>query len=346
MRFLERVLSGSNISDRLGGDLTQIQHLKEVSRQILEMQVVSQPVFSKKIEVDGVPTQGASLPRKLGILKDCNVNIRTGLIRLKSGFILDGVFPHWQQLLYQGGFVHEYRNLREPKNYLSGTFLVVPTAKYFYHFIIEDLPNISWALEFYPQCKVLLSAKSPAWQLNVLEDLNINYELTSIQSSIIERLVFVTAPRVLTSPDIERIQGLRVTSHSNLNDLRIYVARGQKDRGDSNLEKELIKFLSSNNYKVVYPDEISFSEQRMIFERSTRIISFHGGALTNLVWCRPKTKVLEIFNHPFRTYDYAKVCAETQLDYFPLNFDDLEWEQNLSEKLASLIPEEFLSNHE
>jgi hypothetical protein len=346
IRFLERVLSGSNISDRLGGDLSQIQHLGEVRAQIIEIQVVSDPFFSKKFEIDGVPTQGASLQRKVGLLKDCNVHVRTGLIRLKSGFILDGAFPHWQQLLYQGGYVHEYRTLRNSKKYLPGTYLAIPTAKYFYHFIIEDLPNISWALEFYPECKVLLSVKSPTWQLNVLEDLNIKYELTSVQSSTIERLVFVTAPRMLTSPDIERIQGFRIAPHSTNEDLRIYVARGQKDRGNSKLETELIKFLQSKGYKVIYPDDIAFSEQRMFFETSSRIISFHGGALTNLVWCRPQTRVLEIFNHSFRTYDYAKICAETQLNYFHLNFNNFEWGPDLAAKLVELIPEEFLTNHE
>jgi hypothetical protein len=344
IRLLERALSGSNISDRLGGDLSQIQHLDEVAKQIQELQTVSSPVLSNRIEIDGFPTYQASLQRKMGIIKDCAVNINSGLIRLNSGFILDGALPHWQQLMYQGGFVHEYRSLRKPKSHLSGTYLIVPSAKYFYHFVIEDLPNISWALENYPECKVLLSTKSSAWQFEILENLSIPFDVSPLESCVIEKVVFVTAPRVLTSPDITRIQGFRKNSNSKINNLKIFVARGVKDRGDLKLENQLIDFLSSKGYLVIYTDEISFAEQRDFFERASRVISFHGGALTNLVWCQPQTKVLEIFNHAFRTYDYAKLCAEAQLDYYSLNLFNFDSGSHVSAQLANLVPKAFLVN--
>lgn len=344
IRFMERVLTGSNISDRLGGDLTQIQHLDEVAKQIQEINTVSPPVFSNKIEIDGVATFQASVQRKMGLLKDCAVNIKSGLIRLNSGFILDAALPHWQQLMYQGGYVHEYRSLRNPKRYLKGTYLVVPSAKYFYHFIVEDLPNVSWALAHYPECKVLLWEKCPKWQIEILQNLDISFELTELESTVIERVVFVTAPRTLTSPDVSRIQGFRKKSVSKINDLKIYVARGMKDRGDLKLENELIDFLSNIGYLVIYPDQISFAAQRDFFERASKVISFHGGALTNLVWCQPQTKVLEIFNHAFRTYDYAKLCAESQLEYLSLNLYNLDSELGFSAQFPNLIPEAFQVN--
>ncbi len=345
IRLLERILSGSNISDRLGGDLSQIQHLEEVSNQLIEIKIVSKPEFSKPIEIDGISTYQASVARKIGILRDCSVDINSGLIRLQSGFVLDGALPHWQQLLYQGGYTHEYRGLRNTKQLITGTYLVVPNAKYFYHFVLEDLPNLSWALEHYPECRVLLHSNSPKWQTDVLNDLQIAYTLTSLRSAKVENLVFATSPRALISSDLNRIKALRKNSPTQSNNSSIYIARGDKDRGDSQLESELIEYFASMGFTILVPDKTSFSEQRKLFERAERVVSLHGGALTNIVWCHPRTKVLEIFNHPFRTYDYAKICAQSELEYFSLNLDSSRTRDEFKSGISEAIPEGFTPNH-
>ena len=345
IRLLERILSGSNISDRLGGDLSQIQHLEDVSNQLIEIKIVSKPEFSKPIEIDGISTYQASVARKIGILRDCSVDINSGLIRLQSGFVLDGALPHWQQLLYQGGYAHEYRGLRNTKQLITGTYLVVPNAKYFYHFVLEDLPNLSWALEHYPECKVLLHSNSPKWQIDVMDDLQVAYTLTTLRSAKVENLVFTTSPRALISSDVNRIKALRRNSRVQSNDNNIYIARGDKDRGDSHLESELIEYFASIGFIVLVPDKAPFSEQRKLFESAERVVSLHGGALTNIVWCSPGTKVLEIFNHPFRTYDYAKICAQSELEYFSLNLDSSRSRDEFKLGISEAIPEGFIANH-
>lgn len=341
IRFLERALSGSNISDRLGGDLTQIQHLDEVKKQISEIKVVSPPIFTQETEINGILTYQASLQRKVGVLKDCAVHTHSGLIRLDSGFIIDAVLPHWQQLIYQGGLVHEYKALSRTRKYLRGTFVVIPGAKYFYHFLIEDLPNISWALEHYPECKVILSSESPDWQREILSELKIDFEITSTKALIIEKLVFVTSPRALTSPDISRIKNLRKKSTPSTGNLNLYITRGDKDRGNLQIEEGLIKFFSDKGYKIVNPDEITFSQQVKYFEEASKVVSFHGGALANLVWCRPGTLVLEIFNHAFRTYDYKKLCAEAELVYSSINLVNINLQAPSNGDLLTQIPENF-----
>lgn len=346
MRLMERILAGANVSDRLGGDLSQIAHLEEVSNQIQETKVVSKSEFSHPIEVDGIPTIQASLPRKIGILNDCSVDLISGLIRLDSGFILDGVLPHWQQLLYQGGLTHEYRKTRNPKRYFSGTYLVVPTAKYFYHFIVESLPNISFALENYPGCKVLINSRSPKWQFEILEQLGIDFTVTVASAAKAQKLVFVTAPRLLTSNDLLRIKSLGKSFPTATLGLKLYIARGDKDRSNSKLESELKSLLLGKGFQIIYPDDLSFSEQKNLFENAKSIVSFHGGALTNIVWCGPGTKILEIFNHAFRTYDYAKICAESDLKYFSVNLHAATDFESLEDRKIQIIPDEFLADYE
>jgi len=343
LRLVERVLSGANVSDRLGGDLSQIRHLPEVSNQVLEYRVISKAEFALPIATDQYSTPEASTPRKMGILEDCLVDFRSGLIRLDAGFILDGALPHWQRLLYQGGLAHEYKKLGKSTHKMPGTLLVVPPAKYFYHFMLEDLASIAWVLKEYPTCRVVLHQDAPNWQRSVLDDLQINYVLTTKSHARIENLVFVTSPRLLTQSEVNIIKCLNPIIPSDTKKRSIFLARGEKDRGDLVLENSLIKYFSQHGYEVINPDQISFNEQRHLFVNSDRIIALHGGALTNLLWCKSGTRVLEIFNHPFRTYDYAKICAQANLKYFPLNIVAHSTGTNFPLRLDELIPQEFIN---
>ena len=343
LRLVERVLSGANVSDRLGGDLSQIRHLPEVSNQVLEYRVISNAEFALPIATDQYSAPEASTPRKMGVLEDCLVDFRSGLIRLDAGFILDGALPHWQRLLYQGGLAHEYKKLGKSTHKMPGTILVTPPAKYFYHFMLEDLASIAWVLKEYPTCQVVLHQDAPNWQRSVLDDLQINYVLTKKSHARIENLVFVTSPRLLTQSEVHIIKSLSPIILGDTKNRSIFLARGEKDRGDLVLETSLIKYLSQHGYEVINPDQISFKEQRHLFVNSDRIVALHGGALTNLLWCRSGTRVLEIFNHPFRTYDYAKICAQAGLKYFPLNIVAHSTDTIFSLQLDELIPQEFIN---
>jgi capsular polysaccharide biosynthesis protein len=339
-------LAGANISDRLGGDLSQIRHLEDVSEQIAELITCNISEFSKPPQIQEISDVQASRPRRIGRLKTCAVDVRSGLIVLESGFVVDGALPHWQQLLYQGGFAHEYYRARQTKKTISGTYIAIPAAKYFYHFVIEDLANIAWAIERYSACKVLIHDSSPKWQLDILDSLKIPYLITNLESARVENLIFVTSPRLLIRSDILKIQSLNKMSRDQNHNLSLYITRGDKDRGDSSLERMLVEYFSSRNFKIVSPDDISFSEQREIFSKANKVVSMHGGALTNTVWCKEGTKVLEIFNHPFRTYDYAKLSAEAGLDYNSINLDSSLPAKFTSEELISLLPQAFLENDE
>ena len=78
------------------------------------------------------------------------------------------------------------------------------------------------------------------------------------------------------------------------------------DRSDSKFSHcqiinklELKKYLIKKKFKIVKLSNLSFSKQIFIFWNANFIIGAHGAGLTNLVFCRPKTKVIEFkpFGH-------------------------------------------------
>jgi capsular polysaccharide biosynthesis protein len=77
---------------------------------------------------------------------------------------------------------------------------------------------------------------------------------------------------------------------------RIYLSR--KKVGTRNIvnEAELINALKIYQFEVVECEERSVADQAQLFSEASIIISSHGSALTNLVFCNPGAVVIDIFN--------------------------------------------------
>lgn len=65
----------------------------------------------------------------------------------------------------------------------------------------------------------------------------------------------------------------------------------------------MFQILLSKGLKKVILEDLSFADQVQIFASADVIVSPHGAGLSNLVFCRPDTKVLEFFSP-----NYVNVC--------------------------------------
>ncbi len=80
-------------------------------------------------------------------------------------------------------------------------------------------------------------------------------------------------------------------------------------------DKELKNYLIKKNFKIVKLSKLGFAKQIFMFWNAKCIIGAHGAAFSNLIFCRPKTKVIEIkpFNHPGR--NYQRISEINRLNY-------------------------------
>jgi hypothetical protein len=76
---------------------------------------------------------------------------------------------------------------------------------------------------------------------------------------------------------------------------RLYITRGPKARRQPLNEAGVASFFEAAGFKVVDLSDLSVAEQRGLFRRAEIVVASHGAALANLVFCRPGTRVLEIF---------------------------------------------------
>jgi len=76
----------------------------------------------------------------------------------------------------------------------------------------------------------------------------------------------------------------------------IYISRSKAGSRVIVNESELLKTLSKHGFEIVYCEDLTIEEQVHLFSSSSFIVCSHGSALANLVFCNPKTIVIDIFN--------------------------------------------------
>ena len=75
---------------------------------------------------------------------------------------------------------------------------------------------------------------------------------------------------------------------------RIYISRRQAKRRKIVNESELREVLRSRGFQTVYLEQLPLVEQIRLFAGAEAIVAAHGAGLTNLLFARPETAVLEI----------------------------------------------------
>ena len=95
------------------------------------------------------------------------------------------------------------------------------------------------------------------------------------------------------------------------------------DRSSSNFnhcqifnQKTVNKWLKKNDLSVYKPEKLPFKKQIYLFKKASVILGAHGAAFTNIIFCKPGTKIIEIIpaNHPNRKCE--RVSKILKLKYF------------------------------
>jgi capsular polysaccharide biosynthesis protein len=163
--------------------------------------------------------------------------------------------------------------------------------------------------------------------------MNINFEISILKAIRFENYLAVTAPRGISEKAVELIRS-QVDLVRGGEKKRLFRARGASlDRADAALEAAVMERLDDLGFELVNPSTMSVSEQVKLFSSAEIVVGMHGGALANIVWANPGTHVIELFNHPYRTQDFARLAAACKHRYSCIEASD-----ELTDKaVASLI---------
>jgi hypothetical protein len=324
IRLLERLLIGVNISDRLGGDLTQFKSSSEFYSQVIESRLVSEASILETIRIQSlgceqyVELDGINKARRILKLASAKVDSFTGLVTTEAGLVIDSILPQWQKLIYMGGMLDAYGTSRKKLKEISGQWAVLPYSEYFFHTLTEEIASLLAIRNEFPEVRVITHVDTPQWALDLLHELNFEYQRVNHRAILVDELLCATSVGSFSARELALFSSAVEHLESQLGN-KIFLSRSKLSRNDEELEQEILKVLLPEGFVIVIPDELPIHEQIKVIRAASVIVSFHGGALSHLVWCNKGTKVLEIFNHPYRSYDFARIAFEGQLNYSSLD---------------------------
>ncbi|MFP4007427.1 MAG: glycosyltransferase family 61 protein [Spirulinaceae cyanobacterium] len=114
-------------------------------------------------------------------------------------------------------------------------------------------------------------------------------------------------------------QGFLKEAQNNVQPLeRLYLSRKTARYRKVLNEDKVWEILKNLGFKTVELEGLSIEGQAAIFNQAKIIIAPHGAGLTNLVFCAPGTKVIEIYSPNYVNVCYYSLCQELGLDYYYL----------------------------
>jgi capsular polysaccharide biosynthesis protein len=97
---------------------------------------------------------------------------------------------------------------------------------------------------------------------------------------------------------------------------RLYISRGLATYRRVLNEVDVVQMLGRHGFEVIKLEGLSMREQAEIMASCEAVVAPHGGGLSNLVFCGPGTKVIEIFSPELVAGYFWKLCNQLNLDYY------------------------------
>ena len=193
------------------------------------------------------------------------------------------------------------------------------------HWLFDIVPKIKILSEAYNLKKVdyFYFSKLNTYQRDTFKILKLNPNKI-INSKInkhcfVENLIFCTHPNYIKGTfssaqnnlpkwiiDFLRKIFLKNTSKKFGKYEKIYIDRSDSKYNHCKIinDEEIKKYLKKKGFKIVKLSKFSLRKQISIFKNCTYVIGPHGAGMANLIFCKSKTKVIEIkyLGHPNRVY--------------------------------------------
>lgn len=100
---------------------------------------------------------------------------------------------------------------------------------------------------------------------------------------------------------------------------RFFISRGDNINARKILnEDDVFKIFEAKGFKRYELTNLSIEEQIILFHNAEMIAGEHGAGLTNVLFCKPNTRIIEIF-HTFVPMDFWYASSFGNLNYTPIN---------------------------
>ena len=189
----------------------------------------------------------------------------------------------------------------------------------YYHFLTEELPNIIKLKNHDPYIPLMINYNNK-YIKDILSICNFNENsfikrddshLFKVKEFYFTNMSISGKPArddlLLVQKHLETILGLDFTQNQSLTPIGIYIKRNEHERRVLNND-EIINHLKKNysNIEWIIFESLSMLETIKLFNVASFVIAPHGAGLTNMLFCRDSTRIIEFmpFSDPNECYNH------------------------------------------
>ncbi|NET43630.1 tetratricopeptide repeat protein [Okeania sp. SIO2B3] len=198
----------------------------------------------------------------------------------------------------------------------------------YYHWMIDLLPRIDLiynsGMSLEKIDKFVVNRYRHPFQIETLQKIGISasqvIESESLPHISAENLIVPSFKNPALNVEEWAVNFLRryflsPTSNGLTKKRRIYISRNKRGKRKIINEEEVVNLLSKYQFETVILESMTVSEQASLMSETEAIVAPHGAGLTNIVFCNPGTKVIELFSSHVKPY-YWSLSNCCNLEYY------------------------------
>ncbi|MDY0313770.1 MAG: glycosyltransferase family 61 protein [Bacteroidales bacterium] len=256
-------------------------------------------------------------------LQDINISCfdRNGVdgacIRTENNIILTDISPFWNESL---GFRDSYYPVEEPCLYICQKW----GGWNYFHFLHTSLPKLALAIDLGISFqRIVCNDYNKRFIREIFDLLNVHsssilpmtryHELMIHDLHVISPIGYGVNPNKISSFYLKK---LFKDYLSNDKGRRLYVSRSGS-RSIEN-EEEVISCLKDYKFEILKCEEMTVKDQIKYFSEAEVVIAPHGAGLSNIVFCKKGTKILELFSPTYLGLCYWLLGDSCELDLYYL----------------------------
>jgi len=268
--------------------------------------------------------QVGTFERYLAVLHNASLHTQEGYVQLSDNYFI--VETTWSK-----AEIDPYRNklFKLAVEYKKGNWFssLLYWNSGYYHWVCDVLPRFYQVLTDLPaDVQIIIPANATPWQVRSLELIGIarnrmvEFPLNKIWK--LEHLYF--APPTAMSGD-HMHEAVEWTCKTILNKLnvsdvdtgnkRIYISRGKAARRRIVNEDRLIEYLRKYDFQIINNESLNFDQQVILFHNASHIIAPHGAGLSNMLFSKAGSSVLEIFEKSTLRRCYWTLANAKNINY-------------------------------
>ena len=246
-----------------------------------------------------------------------------GALIMDNRLVLD-MSPHYGHGCHDHYALNRFRLPEPEKLDASALVLTGVDARNHYHWLLDILPRYEVARLSGLHWDYVIATNITPVQQACFSRLGVDPSTILTppfgKQFLLCEAIVSTFPSLRFSPSpfaVRFIRGLFADCMHTYKDLpsRFYISRRDCTKRRINNEPEVEELLSKLGFRSIVLEDLEFEQQVQLFANADFIVAPHGAGLANCAFCRPGTRLVEIFGERYTPGFFRRLAAICGMEY-------------------------------